>query len=294
MKKRHGYLAAVSIGSLALVFIALLLAEDNSFQQRLIDLSAAAIKPINFYGRVIDQYGEPVVGVEITHVGHNAVYAAGSGHMRTLTDENGFFSTDGASGSALTIESLSKPGYEFTGRQHFSGHRSDREDDQVWRDYSKENPFIFKAWKVNNGVFPKISKARATYGFKLGKIYSMDLMTSDKRRVKKEGTLDLDLQVLFERDESAWRLVLAVPEGGLIETEDTFLNLAPESGYQKTLDYSGSNKDHMVPRKFYIHSRDKYFGRLLVEIRPYMRKGSGLGIDHVMNLDAGRNLEVEH
>lgn len=88
------------------------------------------------------------------------------------------------------------------------------------------------------------------------------------------------MQVLFNRDESgSWSLRLSIPDGGLIETENLYMNLAPVSGYQQSFAYGGTDKDHMIPKKFYIHSRGKLYGRLNVEIRPVMKIGSGLGID---------------
>ncbi|MCP3894310.1 MAG: hypothetical protein GY706_06740, partial [Bacteroides sp.] len=155
-------------------------------------------------------------------------------------------------------------------------------------------PFVFKAWKVADKGYPKTSKAKTTYGFKLNQVYSMDFASSNRRKVKKLGEYDLDMRVIFNRDESGtWELRLSVPSGGLIETEDLYANLAPDNGYQQSLSYYGSDKDRMIPKKFYFYSRGKYYGRLNVEIRPVMKGGAGLGIEHVMNLDGGRNLEVK-
>lgn len=57
------------------------------------------------------------------------------------------------------------------------------------------------------------------------------------------------MQVLFNKDEAGnWGLKLSVPNGGLIETQDLYLNMAPESGYQPVLEYNGIKKDYVLEK----------------------------------------------
>jgi len=210
------------------------------------------------------------------------------------TDDRGIFQIDEVDGTGLSIDKISKEGYEIRVQQKNFDNYPRFEDSVLWENYTDGNPYIFKAWKVVERGYPETSSAKSTYGFKLNQIYSMDFTSSDKRKVKKEGELNLDMRVVFNRNESGdWELNLSVPAGGLIETSDQYMNLAPVNGYQPSLVYNGTERDHMIPKKFYILSRGKLYGRLNVEIRPVMKIGAGLGIEHVMNLEGGRNLEVK-
>ncbi len=268
-------------------------AKEKSFLNKLAAISKAAIMDIKFYGKIVDQNGDPVSDVTVEHVGLNAIYASGSGTRRAFTDENGLFIVD-ASGTAFVVEKFTKPGYEFPPRQRFVNERGQNKAELLWSDYTEDNPYVFKAWKVVKSGYPNVSEAKTNYGFKLGKTYSMDFTSLNKRKIRKEGKLDLDMQVLFNRDDAGnWSLKLSVPDGGLIETKDQYLNMAPESGYQQVIEYSGTKKDYVLEKNYYIHSRGRLYGRLNTEIQPFMKNGSALYIKHVLNLEGGRNLEVK-
>ncbi len=276
-------------------------AEGKSFLNKLAAMSKAAIKDIKFYGKIVDQNGDPVSGVIVEHAGLNATYASGSGTRRDTTDNDGLFVVD-ASGTAFVVEKFTKQGYDFPPRQRFVNELGQNKTELLWGDYTADNPFIFKAWKVAESGYAKISHAQGRYGFKPGAAYSLDFTANHKSRVKKEGRLDLDLQVLFEKDtDENWTLVIKVPNGGLLEAEELYMNLAPEAGYQQELFFSGTRQEYEQKRqmvratkKYYIHSRGRLYGSLEIGIRPYSKpSGSGLKIKHVMNLDGGRNLEVK-
>ena len=249
---------------------------------------------IRFYGLILDQNDSPVPDIIVHFDARSGYLFEGSGHQRTKSNRDGVFEIRDVVGTGLSINKMEKDGYEFNidGVKDFDTYSRFGES-KLWGEYTKDNPFLFRAWKVARNVYLKTSKANSTYGFKLNQLYSMDFTASDKRKVKKEGKHSLDMQVLFKRDESgAWELNLSVPDGGLIETDDLYMNLAPESGYEQSLVYSGTKDDHMIPKKFYIRSGGRLYGRLDVAIRPVMKIGSGLGIEHVLNLNGSRNLEA--
>jgi len=272
-----------------------MIAAEISYSEKLVNSSMAAIQDIIFYGKVIDQFGDPVSGAKITYVGQGVEYARGSGTQYTKTDDQGMFFTNDMQGVAFVVEKIEKDGYQFSLRERFLNNYGHARDGQFWEDYStQDKPFVFNAWKVAGARYPNVSRARGNYGFKPGKTYSMDFSSSNKKKVKKEGKLNLDLQVLFNHTEEGWSLSLYVPNGGLIETDGLYMNEAPVSGYQRKFEFSGTGKKEIfVEKKYYIHSRGRLYGRLKVRIRPYTNRGSGITVEHVMNLDGGRNLEVK-
>ncbi len=88
------------------------------------DLATLSAVPIEFYGKVVDQEGKPLAGVEIT-----GGTGSSTGFMqqetrsyKTTTDGNGLFTFGGFRGDALILE-LKKPGYNFESdriRFHYS------------------------------------------------------------------------------------------------------------------------------------------------------------------------------
>lgn len=255
----------------------------------------AQSKYITFYGKVIDQQGQPVPNAQVLYAA-TSPHANSSGSGGKLTDKDGMFLIDDARGAVLGIDKIIVPGYEFN-IPMFTNFFAYKESSKalLWTDHlNPETAYVFEGWKIENG-YPLTSHAKTTYGFELDKTYSMDFRTSNKKEVKHLGKNDvLDLQVLFERNDEAdtWSLSLKVPDGGLLGVSDQYMNLAPETGYQQTLTFNGGRRDLSISVNFYIKSRGDY-GRLLVEIAPYMRIGSALIIDHVMNLEQGRNLEYK-
>jgi|GEM_PF-6407632 len=273
------------------------IAASEKYWNKMRAITQGQLKEIKFYGKVIDQHGKPVEHVDVIFKARSGYMAEGDGRQFTRGNEYGVFVIEDVVGAGLGI-GLVKAGYQFN-----LGHVKDFEnfprfeDSKLWSDHSSpDNPFVFKAWKIADG-YPLTSHARATYGFKLNEIYSLDFFSSNKKRVKKQGQFgELDLQVYFTRDDDAdtWEVTLTVPDGGLIETNDVYMNLAPENGYQSNMTFSGTKKTNFTMDKlFYIHSRGNSYGRLLVKIRPYRKIGGGLTINHVMNLEQGRRLEYK-
>ncbi len=267
---------------------------SDTYWNKMTAIAKSMLRDIEFYGRIEDQNGNPVAGALIEFYAAGGYLTEGTGYNRVKTDTDGIFHIIDAKGDGLSIEKITKPGYEIKiSQRNFDNY--DRFDDSVlWKEYiSRENPYVFKAWKVGDKGYPITSEARGNYGFKPGKIYSLDLTKSHASRVGKIGEFPLDLQVLFNKDESGhWELTLTVPDGGLLESDEIYMNFAPASGYVATVRFQGNEKHIDIHKNYYIHSRGKLYGRLKLTVKPHTHVGSGLIIEHVMNLDGGRNLEV--
>ena len=104
-------------------------------------------KPIEFFGQVVDQDGNPLVGAsvkgEALHV--KVVVPAAWGDEDEIvpiekeTDSKGRFEIQGISGRAVELESIHKNGYEAEPVK------------RAWRtmEGTFENPVIFKMWSTN-------------------------------------------------------------------------------------------------------------------------------------------------
>ena len=264
--------------------------KEKAHYSRLIELSKFEIHDIEFHGKIIDQYGSPVAGVQVHYIGNRSVSAAGSGEGRLFTDENGAFVIN-TKGKALVIHEMKKLGYELPKRQRFSnsgGHQTDLS----WRSFTSANPYIVNAWKVES--YPDIKKGKPFLGFTPdGRDYTIDFLS--KNKTKNEGVTEGDLRIRFKRDEENWELEITAANGGLQETEDEYLNLAPENGYASSLIYAGKKHEARKIRKnIYFSSRSgQLYGRVKLEIWPYYRDRLAIEFDYVVNLEEGRNLSVK-
>jgi hypothetical protein len=209
-----------------------------------------------------------------------------------IGDANGLFTVAGK-GKSLSV-SLSQKNYEFLSSYRFASF-VDPEHPRAWPDYNTpDKSYIFKGWKIES--YPKI-KTNRLLGliFKPdGRTYTWDLLKPNNKEFRK-GVNEGDILISFNRDDQEWELTLSAIDGGLIETEDMYMNLAPESGYQSTLTYSGSNNEYEVKKKLYFNSRNQtVYGWLNLRIRPVYREvNSAINLTYVINLEQGRNLTVK-
>ena len=130
-------------------------------------IAMAALPKITFWGRVVDQYGQPVVGAAIYNAGGNAWLSSGGGSGFAHTDDEGYFKVRN-SGAGLTLSQIVHPEIEYgyppeqgprryeRERQPFlisskrfisqidEGHPSDS-----WRKYTKKSKaYEIKVWRL--------------------------------------------------------------------------------------------------------------------------------------------------
>jgi hypothetical protein len=208
----------------------------KSKEQETLDiLSTQNDIPIVFYGRVEDQFGNPVVGAEIT--GSTIIYngvRAGGQKVVVTSDANGFFQLDAGKGESLGIMPkkagyvLATTGTEFR-YSHLDAHP-----------YVPDagNPTVIKMWKLQ-GVEPLIGINKT---FKLayaGVPIFFDLVAGTT--VPSGG----DLEVIITRapglitqrkqDHRDWSIKLVPVNGGIMETDYRAAQVtfeAPADGYQ--------------------------------------------------------------
>ena len=75
-------------------------------------IAMAALPKITFWGRVVDQYGQPVVGASIYNEGGNAWLASGGGAGFARTDDEGYFKIRNR-GTGLSLGQIVHPEIEY-------------------------------------------------------------------------------------------------------------------------------------------------------------------------------------
>jgi hypothetical protein len=257
---------------------------------------------INFYGKVVDQGNNPIVGVKVKmRVRHWDVSLVGppnaQAQMISLEAETGIdggFHFNQATGDSLSIEYLKKEDYELSDKTYLHSAPSNG---------SFDNPVIYKMWKkgtpANLVVFDK--DTRIPYD---GSPVVFDLLAG----TKSTGELSIgDLRVTLRRDPQLrplgskekydWWASIEVLGGGAIKSEEEFMHQAPESGYEPSIKIrklkTEANWSPNQKVSFYLKSREgQCYGRVTVDFRTdSSRETTGFTVTSALNPSGSRNLQ---
>ena len=247
----------------------------------------------DFYGKIIDQYGQPVAGADVA-LNINLDFGRG-GSQKTQTDADGLFKFIGIRGRSLNIVP-EKKGFQIEG--HGLGLKGVNGPET-----SLSNREVYTMWKLK-GPEPMIHDQKR-YNFKPdNRIYTIDLLSKKMA----EGTNDIgDFLVQIQRppqikprENFEWSFTMTAIGGGLIEvTNDDYVNEAPAKGYQPQykLNMTPANpkwRGWNGEETFYLKSRDgKVYGHFHIRIDPVSRDGSSLEIESYVNPAGSRNLEFD-
>ena len=260
--------------------------------------------PIDFWGKVIDQDGNPLAGVTITAdtrtfaVGTNGRPYTAFPKTNLVTGTDGLFEIHGMTGDALSIRALEKDGYETEhGALRDFGYNTSQ---NITPD--PNSPVIFRLWK-EGAKQPLISGDKFIKIVPDGQPYAIDLMTGTITEAKgSEG----DLQIWVKRPDGMqdgqryyeWSFGIRPQDGGILQELDgnDAMYLAPVEGYTNIYEYkhpashsgwgSGSGD-----RRFYVKIRGQIYGRIQVAVNtffdgniPGYNRGDGtLSIHYVVN-----------
>jgi len=217
--------------------------------------------PIIFYGKLEDQFGNPVVGAEIT--GSTIVYngtAAGGQRVVATSDAKGFFQMNGGNGESLGMMPR-KEGYVLAATNteyKYSGFYPDSRHVP-----EPDNPVVIKMWKLQ-GAEPltginqryKLRPTDAPVNFDLlaGKI------------VPSGGDIKITVSrppgVVSQSNPQDWSVKVEAVDGGLIETSMTDARVtyaAPDNGYQPSDALIMSTTNHwsdLVQQMYFVTSRN--------------------------------------
>lgn len=261
-------------------------------------LATLSAAPIEFYGKVIDQDGKPLPGVDVIGgTGSTTGFMQQETRTYTITtNEEGLFSFSGFRGDALIVD-LKKPGYNFkSDRVRF--HYSPIDPEGKRFNPERKNPVLFQIWK-SLGAEPMIHY----YGRSVrvpadGTVVRVDLAKG--RKVESDG--DLLVSAKWGPREGPedmafdWSVKIEGVEGGLIEGDGSMQFIAPADGYQPSLDYSFFNdKEGRFTKAYYIRTQGgRNYGR--VELSIDRQEGdfeTRVGLSVWLNPSGSRNLEYD-
>ena len=249
--------------------------------------------PIEFYGRVLDQHDQPVPEAKVT-LGWTASGGSKSGSVRS--DANGYFEFTGERGKYLDVD-VSKPGY-VGGKQARKGFEYAAFFEFDFHVPDAKRPVIFRLWKLGN--------AEPMYLWTMSEDVGVDdqPIWISARNGKIAPTGDLAISVwrsIQERPPMTpfdLRITLrAAPGGGIVQTTDDLMYLAPETGWAPEIVISR----HVGPPwygsveepKIYLRTPEGKYAALKIKIDQFTKPGSGIQIVGYMNPSGSRNLEFD-
>lgn len=260
-------------------------------QQRLL---AAWQAPIDFYGKVVDQNGNPVSGAIIKFSWNPTPDDKDNKSSIATSDIYGLFTLHDARGASLEVK-VSKSGYYTSQRDARSfayaltGHFSP--------DIS--NPVIYHLRKKGKGEeliernFPQGMGQRAKVPHDRTPI-DLDLLTG-KQVPAGSGQIELEYWRDLSNPKAGifdWNVQLSVNGGGLFSTGDEFAFEAPASGYQPsfsiTMPATNQTWQSDLNAKFYIHLSNGDYGRIDLSFSGY---NGVFKLHSTINPSGSQNLE---
>lgn len=253
--------------------------------------------PITFYGRVVDQDGNPVWHARVlgttTKVKDFSVDELLEGKVRLVTDSvgedtglTGTFRLGGQryrmKGRLLEIE-IEKYGYDSPPKAHFV---YDPERQDVLHRPDPRNPVVFV---LHRNEEPYDSRSdRVTFnieGFDPERIYTVDLLENRAYigvselgdlvvEAHNEGRgMDEVTQRPVRGHDFKWSVALRMPGGGLIDSGEKLNWPMPKEGYQETIGYrSPKAKQELSPdlkrQYFFFRNKEGQRGSFLLGIYP--------------------------
>ena len=217
--------------------------------------------PIVFYGRLEDQFGNPVADAQIA-----ASIRVENGFEHTVkrfsltSDANGFFTVSGYKGQDLSVVPK-KTGYalaSLNGGGIYS---------LLWPEAQRahpdpNNPVVIKMWKLQ-GAEPLVSIDQRFKLHYTNAPMNFDLLAG--KIVPAGGDIKITVNRpagdISERNRQDWGFTIEVVDGGLIESggDEGVTYAAPEEGYQPSDTLTASSNKHgieLIQQSFFVKSRN--------------------------------------
>jgi len=292
--------------------------DQTGFSQQ---LAMGSLPEINFHGRIIDQYGKPVSGAKIWFMGAHAYLASGGGRGYVETDADGYFSVD-TSGAAFELGGVIHDEIDYVSYRRKGNINKSRQitstilftaSDQHgevfdYRRYdSRQHAFLVHAWRLQG--YQGAKSGKTGYDIKTqSQVYTINLRAPDIHKSVREGVHPGDFTIACTRkptmehlqDYGDWKFELVAINGGIQKTDDLYMNIAPETGYQPAVFIKMKKSDpnfrfQLYAQQFYFTSNNgEVYGSLFARFLPFSRPDSCyFVVDYRYNDTGSRSLELK-
>jgi hypothetical protein len=271
------------------------------------DLPSAGQGWIEFYGKVVDEHGNPIPGASISFRFVETSNGTAIKIAKTESDTVGLFSLHGQRGTSLGV-SVTKEGF-YSSQGDSSTFAYSSIGGSPFKPEA-DNPVIFRLRSRGQGV-ELITSARgpSENGVAVNGTPEDDMRQSLAVQVPKDDTpirVDLfkkeadaggQLEISHTKqplpEDTSWSFRVSLPDGGMLENTDEFQFEAPETGYQQDAEISFKKEENnwttRVTKQFYVtFGQPPRYG--------WVRIDANLGqetvlLTYAINPDGSRNLE---
>ena len=244
----------------------------------------------DIYGKVVDQDGHPVAGVDVTGIarqinGYNEKFTS----YKTQTDANGLFQFTGLRGYRLDADVV-KAGYEII----YQGGMVKPQGPST-----PDNRVIFNMWK-QHGAEPMKHVKLHSYIPCDGNVTRFDLLTGKKNPdgdlsvSLTRNPLDIDRKKPFD-----WTLTLQITNGGFQAITNIYPNEAPADGYQSSMIFhygaAATNWTSQIQPKLYFKGENgRFYGQMTLKVMTDFQPPPTLfDAEIYANPGGSRNLEFD-
>jgi hypothetical protein len=263
----------------------------EELQQRIL---AEWQRPIDFYGKVIDENSNTVAGATIGFQWVETPSQEGTRTTNTSSDTQGLFFLHDKHGPSLDVW-VSKDGYYSSHNGQWGFSYSHNNEKYV---ADPANPVIFLLHKKGQGanLITSVNGMRPSVWVRVPKDNSIVAVDLLKKQVSATGQLEISQNKPPLQGARNWSFRLSIPTGGLLENQDEFQFEAPTANYQTTLDYEFSkdetNWTAQVTKQFYIvFGQPRKYGWLRIESNLAQETVS---LTYAINPTGSKNLEPMH
>jgi hypothetical protein len=243
--------------------------QDKMNISKIVQVFSASIE---FWGKVIDQHGNPVVGATVHYSAADKYFKDGTKY-EGASDERGLFSISNIKGAGLYVR-VSKDGYYHIDDKsaHSFGYGSPSGEAPP----SKQQPAVFVLQKM--GATEPLIKL-GTGGVLVPKDGTPKKLSLRRERARLSGSTSGDLQIELWSDYQPppphgrvydWRCRISVPGGGLVERVGDFNFEAPTENYIDAFEYKMSATNERwqpsMKKEFFLRLADGCYGRVTLNV----------------------------
>ena len=221
----------------------------------------------------------------------------GFDYLVASTASDGTFSFLNRTGEFFGIDKIQKEGYLVSATVHEKTYYYYASDEKKYRP-NPSVPEVFKIWKQMGAekLIEKNLKYKLTTE---GRSYGLDLLNGAQAKADAIADIRVSMtapSVIKPHVKYDWNFVLEAAEGGLIETSDDYMYLAPLDGYvsriQVSFNASDANWSDNFRKRFYVMSRNgSVYARIEILVGVALNGRGYLHIESASNPNSSRNLE---
>jgi hypothetical protein len=250
--------------------------------------------PIHFYGKVVDENSQPVLGTDV-HFQWTDLSATGTSERDVTSDGQGRFSLGDVEGKRVLVR-VTKPGYYSSDPRNRLSFEYANPFEEIYHQPTPDSPVVFHLRK--KGIPTQLLR-------KSVEIFLPGDGSSAKLRLE-TGKIGSDGELAVQawkpwppRPMSPpydWKVTLTLIGGGFLETHEDFPFEAPETGYQEkyTIDMSAALRNQWKVAAdqtlYFVLAEPKRYGHLSIRTDGNSRY---IFLEYVINSTGSRNLEFD-